>query len=311
MKCSLIMYHYVRNVKLNKFPNLKYLEIEKFKFQIKYLKRKYNFIRVDDLIDAVYSSKKLPTNSVLLTFDDGYSDHYENIFPILVKENISACFYPIANPIIYNTVSDVNKIHFILGSMKSFVNLKDEIFNILDILRLEGLQIEPNENLFNTLAEKGRYDESVVIFFKRLLQHKLEKDLRSLIINKLFNKYVTDNEAGFSNSLYLNKEKISEMLKFGMSFGNHTMSHPWLDKINKNEVQNEILNCFDFLNSFGVKDDQMTIAYPYGGYSNDVLDVVGKTKCKLGITTYPALTSVNFSNRLTLERLDTNDVPTS
>ena len=311
MKCSLIMYHYVRNIKLNKFPNLKYLEIEKFKFQIKYLKSKYNFIKIDDLIDAVYSSKKLPNNSVLLTFDDGYSDHYENIFPILVKEKISGCFFPIANPIIHNTVSEVNKIHFILAAMKSFDGLKAEIFNILDILRSEGLEIEPNQILYNSLAEKGRYDGSVVIFFKRLLQHKLDKDLRSIILNKLFYKYVTDDEIGFSTSLYLNKEKISEMLKFGMSFGNHTMSHPWLNKIKKNEVKNEILNSFDFLNSFGVKDDQMAIAYPYGGYNNYVLDVVANTKCKIGLTTHPSISNINFSNRLTLERLDTNDIPSS
>ena len=31
---------------------------------------------------------------MLLTFDDGYLDHFKYVLPLLSKEKISGCFYP-------------------------------------------------------------------------------------------------------------------------------------------------------------------------------------------------------------------------
>ena len=43
-------------------------------------------------MEAAKGGDALPENSVLLTFDDGYIDHYTNVFPLLAEMGIPAFF---------------------------------------------------------------------------------------------------------------------------------------------------------------------------------------------------------------------------
>ena len=42
---TVVMYHYVRDLKNSRYPNIKGLDIDKFKKQIKFFKENYNFIK--------------------------------------------------------------------------------------------------------------------------------------------------------------------------------------------------------------------------------------------------------------------------
>ena len=57
----------------------------------------YTFITYEDLIKYNNNELALPEYVVLLTFDDGYLDNYENAFPILKKYNIPATIFVIDN----------------------------------------------------------------------------------------------------------------------------------------------------------------------------------------------------------------------
>jgi len=62
--------------------------------QIAYLKEHgYNVISLEKLVDCLNSGKKIPSKTVILTFDDGYQDNYNNVFPILKKYNFSATIF--------------------------------------------------------------------------------------------------------------------------------------------------------------------------------------------------------------------------
>jgi peptidoglycan/xylan/chitin deacetylase (PgdA/CDA1 family) len=61
---------------------------------MKYLKTEgYQPIRVADLAAAFVEGKPLPPKPIILTFDDGYSDNYQNAFPILKKYKFVATFF--------------------------------------------------------------------------------------------------------------------------------------------------------------------------------------------------------------------------
>ena len=47
---------------------------------------------MEDLIDALYAHKNIPDNSVLLTFDDAYLDHFHYVFPLLDRLKIQGVF---------------------------------------------------------------------------------------------------------------------------------------------------------------------------------------------------------------------------
>ena len=43
---------------------------------------------LEDVIAAVQGKDVLPPNAALLTFDDGYRDHYDHVFPMLAESGL-------------------------------------------------------------------------------------------------------------------------------------------------------------------------------------------------------------------------------
>ena len=114
---SIIMYHFVRELQYTRYPKIKGLLASEFKEQLRYIKKHYQFVTMKECMEAIYSDdiKSMPPNSILLTFDDAYIDHYMTVFPVLEAENIQGSFFPPAKAILNHEVLDVNKIHFLLA----------------------------------------------------------------------------------------------------------------------------------------------------------------------------------------------------
>lgn len=95
----IIMYHYVeyvqdRNDKLRITLNTTPYVLEN-EIQI-LLATGYHFITNSELTDVLDGKANLPSNPILLTFDDGYRDFYTDAYPILKKYHVKATNYVIA-----------------------------------------------------------------------------------------------------------------------------------------------------------------------------------------------------------------------
>ncbi|WP_442602671.1 polysaccharide deacetylase family protein [Paenibacillus sp. KN14-4R] len=63
----------------------------------------YNIIPIEQFEDFITKKKPIPDNAVVLTFDDGYEDFYQNAYPILQKYNTTATnFVIVKSTDIYN-----------------------------------------------------------------------------------------------------------------------------------------------------------------------------------------------------------------
>ena len=308
------MYHYVRDLKHSRYPNIKGLDITLFKEQIAYLKKHYHFVTVEAVIDAFSNKTQLPEHSVLLTFDDAYSDHFTHVFPLLEKEKIQGAFYPPVKAVTEHTVLDVNKIHFILASTpeEKIPALLHEIKVLLDQYRDE-YNLLSFDDYFNELAIANRFDCKEVIFVKRLLQVRLDECLRSIITNVLFRKIVGMDEAAFSRELYMSMDQIKCMVDCGMHIGSHGYDHYWLGSLSKEKQEFEIKKSIEFIASVGGDIDNWSICYPYGNYNDDTIELLKQNGCKLGLTTRVDLASLDKGGDtiFKLPRLDTNDFPKS
>lgn len=309
-KVSIIMYHYVREIKNSKYPNIKGLEIQSFKEQLDYLKRHYNFITTEQLINSFDSKDKLPPKAVLLTFDDGYADHYKYVFPELEKRKLQGSFYIPAKTILDSRILDVNKIHFILAVTSDQTSLIKKCFVYLDKYRNE-YHLESNDYYINKLAKPTRFDSAEVVFFKRLLQKELNESLRNQILKSLFEETLNISESDFSKELYLSLDQLKSMIDNKMHIGHHGYDHLWLDSLNANQQEYEISEGFKFLSNLGVNMNYWSICYPYGAYNSSVLSILNKYNCKLGFTTHVDVADTMSDKPLTLPRLDTNDIPKS
>jgi peptidoglycan/xylan/chitin deacetylase (PgdA/CDA1 family) len=107
----------------------------------------------------------------------------------------------------------------------------------------------------------------------------------------------------------MGESEIKEMIQSGMTFGPHGNSHLWLSTLSKEEIYQEVDLSLEFLVSLGQDVSNWIMCYPYGDWSQDVLDVCKERNCTFGITTEVRVADVKNDNPLILPRLDTNDIP--
>jgi len=97
----ILMYHYVSELPPDADGLRRNLTVEPahFEAQLQYLKQAgYETVLLQDLYDALSLGKPLPEKPIVLTFDDGYKDHYTNVLPLLQKYDYVAEFFVLATP---------------------------------------------------------------------------------------------------------------------------------------------------------------------------------------------------------------------
>jgi peptidoglycan/xylan/chitin deacetylase (PgdA/CDA1 family) len=305
---TIVMYHYVRDLKHSRYPGIKGLDLGNFKEQLGYIGKHYKVIRMQDLFIAINSKNRLPRNSLLLTFDDGYKDHFEAVFPILDELGIQGSFFPSPKSIQEHRVLDVNKIHFILATVKDKKLLIKTIYSFLDKYRDE-YGLKSNSHYYNKLAVECRFDSRDVVFIKRLLQMGLPRKLRRVIINDLFLKYVSKDEEVFAKELYMDIGQLKCMLRQGMYIGSHGWEHDWLNTYSKQKQENEIKLSLKFMRSLGCDVSEWAMCYPYGVYNDSLISLLRAYGCKLALTTEVGIADLSSHDPFILPRLDTNDLP--
>lgn len=304
---TIVMYHYVRPIRLSHYPEIKGLEVSQFAEQLGYLQRHYAMVTPRQLMEAVAGGAALPPKAALLTFDDGYRDHHDHVFPMLRDRGLSGAFYPPANAIQKRKILDVNKIHFILASEPDKNKLAAEIDRTVDEARVAHGLLSAAE--YRAKCDVCRYDTPEVVYIKRMLQTFLPEDLRNEITDKLFQKFVSADEAAFADELYINEAQLQRMLDGGMHIGAHGSEHYWLGHLDPARQTADIDAAISFLGSLGVPRDDFSFCYPYGSFDSATLEILRARDCRFALTTVPGIADATPENALILPRLDTNDLP--
>ena len=305
---TIVMYHYVRDLKNSRYPDIKGLDINLFKEQINYMRKHYHIITMEEVTYSIDNQVKIPDKSALLTFDDAYSDHYNNVFPILDKYKLQGSFYAPSKAITEHTLLDVNKIHFILASVEDKLDLVNDLKELVRVYQKE-YQLEDFDYYYKKLAQASRLDTKDIMFIKRLLQVELVEELRLKIIDYLFQKYIGISENSFSRELYMNEDQLKHMLSSGQHIGNHGYNHYYWNSLNNEEISKELDLSISFLETLGVDMNNWTFCYPYGSYDSQSIDMLNKRGCKLAMTTEVDIAKTDKNSRFIMPRLDTNDLP--
>lgn len=298
------MYHYVREIKKSKFQNLKGLEFQDFKKQINFFIKNFNIISHNDLVEILRTKKIPKKKSILLTFDDGYIDHWKYVFPYLREKKITGNFYPPVQVIKNNKMLDVNKIHFILEKEQDRKKILKSIFKYTN----KYLNKDENSLNLNKIETKNRYDDKETVIIKRLLQTHLPLKIREKITNKIFNEIVNHSEESFSKKLYMNTKNIKEMFNNKMSFGSHGNNHYWWENLNYHDQERELKTSINFFKRIKVYDGNFSVCYPYGSYNLNTIKMIKKNNIKFALTTrVGSLNKNSIRYNFELPRHDTND----
>jgi len=305
---TVVMYHYVRDYSATRYPGIKGLDVAGFRRQLDHLESQFSIVRMEDVIAAAQGGPGLPGNAALLTFDDGYAEHFHTVFPILHTRGLQGSFFPPVAPVRDRELLDVNRVHFILASGAPVEEISQSLDKEVESAR-DGYELKPLAAYREEWAHANRFDDAETIYIKRMLQTALPESLRNDIARKLFAEFLDVDEATLSGELYMTTEQIQTMVKSGMFFGSHGTRHLWLNLTDRAEVERDIDESIEYLAEVGMPTEDWVMCYPFGGYNDLVREVVHDRGASLGFSTEVRTAELDKDDRLTLPRYDTNDFP--
>lgn len=185
----IVMYHYIRDLAHSRYPKIKGLDLDLFREQIAFFRKHFAVVTMEEVMEASKGAYQLPENALLLTFDDGYADHYMYALPILEEAGVQGSFFIPGKTFTTHQLLDVNKIHYILASADT-EKLLPVLFEKMDYYRGHEFPYPSNEELYEEHAKANRFDTRETVFIKRILQTLLPEAVRNRIVDDLFGKFV-------------------------------------------------------------------------------------------------------------------------
>jgi peptidoglycan/xylan/chitin deacetylase (PgdA/CDA1 family) len=298
--CTVVFYHYVRDVERTPYPGIKALSTADFAAQLDWLATRFRIIDSPTFERAALGEARLDEPTALLTFDDGFVDHYASAYREMRRRGIGGIFF-VAGATLEERPSllNVHKTHFLLSALGA------ERFGTVVEARLKGVATG------SAPAREGiyRYDEAPDVRAKRLLNYELPYAIADRVLDELFREHIGDPEA-FARELYLNADMIAEMARGGMTFGYHTRSHPVLSRLSRAGQAAELGEGVALVRRL---TGQRTVpfCYPYGfphTYNQDTLDALADAGYSVAFNTVREPARLPAPSRYELPRFDTRDV---
>lgn len=270
---TVMMYHYVRDAgdAAEAGSGIPGLPVREFRAQLDWLTREYEMVGWHQVRDALAGEKALPSRACLLTFDDGLSDHYWNVFPELKRRNIAGLFFGLARAD-GELLPTPLKLHYLIARF-GLDALRDEIWKRLDSAQRE---------MYRTAEARYRLrwkSETDVVkgIFQRDLAEVIDPWLSELVEQHL------GPEQELAAQLLLDEAQIREMRAGGLNFGGHSATHPWFDYIDAARREKEIRASRDWLET--VEQAPFAFAYPYGGLADDAPQLLEQNNFRAAFTT--------------------------
>jgi len=207
---------------------------------IAYRRQGVEFLSLDDVYHILKSGEVHKCPFVAFTIDDGYLDNYTNAYPIFKKYSVPFTIFIATNFIDQKAILWWDSLEELILSNKSITITDGESY------------------LCETFQQ--RWDT-----FRFLREKILSLDQRNLFneLNKMFSNYDIDwmlpikqKAMSWEHVKVLSEDEIC-------TIGGHTVTHPALNSLNKEEAIREIINGNKILEQH-IKKAIYFFAYPYG-----------------------------------------------
>ncbi len=300
-----IMYHYVRPDN-HSIPYFRHLHVDNFVKQLDYFENEFGFISRMDFQECISLAE--PIKGVVLTFDDGFKDHYQYVLPELLKRDLFGIFYIPTSPFITGKLIDVHRIHMLIGKYGGNT-ISDAMQRILtkDMLSLERVKE------FQSETYSRQNNDSSTNYVKRMLNYFIDYRYRENVIDRLMSDFYP-KESDLIHDFYMTKSELKHMHNSGMVLGSHTVNHPVMSKLSIEYQEREVVQSFDMLESIIGKSTIKTFCYPYGGFhtfTSQTERLLEKNGCHFSFNVESRdINQEDLANRRqALPRFDCNEFP--
>ncbi len=302
--CMVVMYHYVRDSAATALPAIRALHPALFEQQLDWLEREYRLITLNDLEEALDRGKTLPPNAALLTFDDGFVDHYVAALPLLSRRGLSGVFFLVHDACGPSPrVLGVHKAHVLLAHLGADAFAKAVLQECEPVLAgADGA----GARVFGA----DRWEQADERAIKNLLHFELPLAEADRVLDTLFARHIGPEEA-FARELYLREPMIAEMARAGMTFGYHTRSHRMLSRLTSGDQESELRDGAAWIRAL-TGQVRVPFCYPWGGpktYTCDTRRILAAAGYSAAFNTVRRRIEIGRDGRFELPRLDTRDLP--
>jgi peptidoglycan/xylan/chitin deacetylase (PgdA/CDA1 family) len=175
-----------------------------FRAQMELLRRDYRPLSLGEVVENLKTGKPSPKRSVVVTFDDGYTDNCEVAIPILDQLGIPATFYVTVDCIEQRKLPWPSRLRFAFRKTKlpAWTDGHGNSWSFQDLDSRERAYLASCDDCCQL---SGHAQEAFV--------RGIEEHLQAAV-------------PGNSSSLMMNYEQIRTLVQHGHIVGSHTMTHP-------------------------------------------------------------------------------------
>lgn len=305
-QCIAVMYHYIRKDD-SSLPHLMHLHVEDFEKQLDYFASTYGFVSKEEWSEFILNGGPVPAG-VLLTFDDGLSDHYINVFRILRQRGLWGIFYLSTDTLSPTCLLNVHRVHCLLGKFGGEA-IQERLMHLVQPHHLmDGFY----DRLVGKTYSRQQMEESA-LQVKRVINYSLKPECKDEVLSNLMQECF-DDEMALARHFYLSPKQINEMEDYGCVFGGHGQSHNLLTKFNGQRLVDEVVQSVTKLNRILRHGTSITYCYPYGGvdsYNEHIESILRQTGIRYAFAVDPnIIDEKTLAQRpLHLPRFDCNEFP--
>jgi peptidoglycan/xylan/chitin deacetylase (PgdA/CDA1 family) len=214
-----------------------------FEEQVRFLRKNFDIVGLGDLDDVLL--RKSRTRGVMITFDDGYRDNFEQAFPILKQQGAPAVFFLTTGFLDQRNVAWWDEIAWMINRSSKSVFHPGPWFS--------------GPPLVWSGANRDHVIARLLKVYKQLPANQTASYLE-YISEETGSGRCPKSEA---SDAWMTWDMVREMSAAGMGIGSHTVSHPILSRLNEDQVQFELVESKRRLEQqFNISVD--AISYPVG-----------------------------------------------
>jgi peptidoglycan/xylan/chitin deacetylase (PgdA/CDA1 family) len=287
---SAVMWHYIRSA--DALPRTGYHGVtpEAFEDQLDALSERTTPVGWSAILASLEGTSPLPSDAVLLTFDDGLVDHHRAVLPALLARGMSGIFFVLSRRR-GDSLTVGHALHVLLG-IWSPERVRAEVAD----------RLSPADSVRYRSAEReleGAAPEDPDDVWKRPLQRELAV-VAGPIVRGLVDAAIGP-ETDVADALHLSPDQLRDLVDGGMTLGGHGRTHPWLDALDEEARHDEIAASAALLTRYRL--GPWPFAYPYGAAPPSAPSLLGDAGFAAAFTTNAA----ERSDRFHIGRVDGDD----
>jgi len=190
-----------------------------FREQMEIVARKFVPISLDDLLDFLVKGKALRPRSVVVTFDDGYTDNHDVAVPILNRVGVPATFYITVDCVETGTLPWPSRLRYAFYSTGkvSWNDTNNVAWRLQNSADREAAFLKASDSCAQLAGDpQGEFVRQV------------EKDLESAVPDA-------------SRRLMMTWEQVRGLAKKGHIVGSHTLTHPNMAYVKEGAARRELV----------------------------------------------------------------------